>query len=307
MSAPFKPSVIAPFFWRHPLESILLRHDLIKAVDKLHGVGAWPSAIGNFVITILHPTKMRGYQSAMRTGWEMRDDNENGAIERAPDGTSIDTSLRIFIDEAGAKFVELGASRADIALFFLAHEIHHLDEAERMAACGIKAGQHHSALVGAARPELAPEWREALRAFSVEFPHEDGLPPALSKAGITANEASADLAALHWMGRIKPANELESFAKLLVQFRRSYEVASQDGSPANYVVAATIESCLAEGLVSLDEIHRRCWRLAIDEAIAFEELPPKLRAIFERLPHEPWTHPISSSAPAKSSGRSGLN
>jgi hypothetical protein len=222
------------------------------------------------------------------------------AIERTPGETSVDVSLNTFIDESGYRMLRLGASRQDVLLFFLAHEIHHLDEPERMAQCGIKLGQHHTAFAGAARPEFPKMWQEALRAYTQSYPNIVDEPAELHAAGNIANEASADLVSLYWMSKIRSAKAVQQFVGKLIEFRRGSGAKENEASPRRYEIADAVEAVFQHGISEPNEIHQKCWSIAVEHALnsgcLSSELHTKFASILEQS-FVPDALPSTSSQP----------
>lgn len=278
-----EPTVVGLPSFRHPVEGYRLRRGIQKAVRELASVRAWPTNIGPFEVAILDPKMMMNFKSTVRTGWEPSEDAKFDAIERTPGETSVDVSLNTFIDESGFRMLRLGASRQDVLLFFLAHEIHHLDEPERMAQCGIKLGQHHTAFAGAARPEFPQIWQEALRAYTKNYPNIVDEPTELQSAGNIANEASADLVSLYWMSKIRNAKAVYQFFGKLIEFRRSAGSKEVGASPRKYEIADAVEAVFQHGIFEPREIHRKCWSIAVEHALDSGCLSSELHMKFASL------------------------
>lgn len=278
-----EPTVVGLPSFRHPVEGYRLKRGIQKAVRELASVGAWPTNIGPYEVVILDSKKMMNFKSTVRTGWAPNENVEFEAIERTPGETSVDVSLNTFIDESGYRMLRLGASRQDVLLFFLAHEIHHLDEPERMAQCGIKLGQHHTAFAGAARPEFSQIWQEALRAYTQSYPNIVDEPAELQAAGNIANEASADLVSLYWMSKIRSAKAVQHFVGKLIEFRRGSGARENEASPRKYEIADAVEAVFQNGISEPNEIHQKCWSIAVERALDSGCLSTELHMKFASL------------------------
>lgn len=202
----------------------------------------------------------------------------------SPDlGFSIRRRLRLpFIHQLR----KLKACEEDIALYLLAHEIHHIDECERMAACGIKYGHSDSALAGGARADFPPPWKAAVQALTEEYPiigvDQSGL---LRTAGDIANEAAADLSALFWMKQSE--RDWESFANRLISARASGTaplsrlerfIENLHGmTTRNYDIAEPLSKIVANGLPDLPTVYAECWEMAMNKALDWIALDGNLK------------------------------
>lgn len=292
-----KPIVICGLKFFHPWKSFTLKRILRDAVDQLDKAGAWPKEIGAITLSVREPLDPKTHTVPMRCVLETRDDTANDVIERVVDSAEIEISLNIFEEDAPKKLLGLGASRQDIALHFLGHEIHHLDEIERQNKCGIRLGRQHSAFAGAARPEFDEPWLDALRVYTEHFSNDTPQPASLLDAGETANEAAADLVGLYWMARARPAKAVDRFASILVRFRRSERALPKSRS---YDTAAIIEAVFARHPQSPQAIHEACWARAVEQALASNDLPANVQAAFARLLTIPHVAVGPASGPMKS-------
>lgn len=287
------PTVLIPETTKDKSRAERLKIELlIPAVDRLTQAGAWPDFASGIDIRILnggmakagtkeHFTTVNG----MRTGVDWNDAFLETLAARTPKTRmEIDVSVSLFDDEIGARMVKLGADPLTTLSHFLAHEIFHLDEPERTQACRVKKNNRFTALAGGVRPDFPAPWLSAAIKFTETFPAQRKTPATFAKAFDIINECSADLIGLHWIREAK--FDWKTYASKLIELRRA-DVTGHAASPfiaAPYDTADVLESILANGLPTPQEIHAQCWTLGIDHLLKTGDLPADLTSMLTALP-----------------------
>lgn len=268
---------------------------LQSASNELARINAWPPGLG--VVEILIFKVGAGVGAALKAGiWT---ETQEDLTMQAADIVRRDPTknIRILVDEAifesgiAKKMVDRNESPADVALWCLAHEIFHVDEVERMAEVGIKMKNRRSSFAGAVRPEFSTPWKTAWQALSSRYPTDDDIPPDLQAAGEIANEASADLTAIHFLKLA--GRDWRKFIKNLAGMREeTFQSWSKDSksifslprfsSPKAppYRISEAIGSFVAnesDDLPELTNIYARCWTMALEKALALGSLDQTLR------------------------------
>lgn len=265
---------------------------LIPAVDRLTQAGAWPDFASGIEIRILNGGMAKAGTkehlitvNGMRTGVDWNDAFLETLAARTPKTRmEIDVSVNLFEDEIGARMVKLDADPLTTLAHFLAHEIFHLDEPERTRACGIKKNNRFTALAGGVRPDFPAPWLSAVIKLTETFPAQRKTPATFAKAFDIINECSADLIGLHWIREAK--FDWKAYASKLIELRRA-DVARHAASPfiaTPYDTADVLESILANGLPTPQEIHAQCWTLGIEHLLKTGALPASLTAMLANLP-----------------------
>lgn len=272
-----------------------LRARMESAAIALDNIQAWPECVGEISIVVvgkdLGDTKYRGM--SMGTTLNIDASAPRGVIRREA-GTVVEirASVNFFVDEIGARLASPESGEDDVAFYALAHEIHHIDECERMAACGIDYQNRTSSLAGAARPDFPEEWKAAICQLTSAFPLEKGCPDLFKTAGDIANEASADLSALYWMRRA--GRDWKAFADRLMALRTQDFAARKPSSGLfrfggkqrhrAYDIAEALALGVATGLVDLPSTHALCWMKAVEKLLESGDLRPPLRPLLRSLP-----------------------
>lgn len=181
---------------------------------------------------------------------------------------------RSIFKELPQSLTNMGAKRDEVILHFLGHEIHHLDEVQRQAACKILDNQQSAAFTQAIRKDFGAAWVKALKEFSVRFPDVFSETAELRAAGQIANECAADLAGLHWMKLARP-KRVKAFTERLIRWRQwNFE------NNGGYDVHDVIEEVVKGGLDDLPRMRLECLNRAADLAFASNQLPSDLSDLF---------------------------
>lgn len=271
----------------------ILLDKLRPAVDKLSTLEAWPTYCGTYSIHIVDELS----KCVNQLGNE-RDDPVTGILTRWHRNTAapmnsirrrianpMDICISVdFLAFGGAvDLANFGAKEEEIIFHALAHEIHHLDEAERMMSCGLDVSALGLKLARAIRPELPLEFRDALKKFS-ELHNEKalGIDGVLKKAGDVADECCADLTGLHWLRQAENpiTGNWRKFANALVAFRQ----ADFQNNPHAYDMAGELSQFMSKpDLPSLSEIHALTATAAINVAKGSSKLDPGVKYLFENI------------------------
>lgn len=276
---------------------------LTPMVDELHRLGAWPKRCGPYSIVIVDEQTTCGLLASNEnddptTGMATRWHRDRAAPldqirRRKADSMAISVSVDFLTVGGASQLAGLGAVEEEIIFHSLAHEIHHLDEAERLSKCGLETPALRVKLALAVRPELPADCQAAVKRFS-EL-HNDkalGTDSILTKAGDIADECCADLTGLHWLGlaNLPAPNNWPNFANALANFR----LIDFQQDKRNYDIAAELNAALGLPVFpSLSDIHALTFEWAINVAKASPKLDKGVLGMFDNL-----TLPPTMAAPA---------
>lgn len=277
-------------------EAKALAIKLRAAVNDLDSLSAWPEDCGKFEITIVNAAPKTSEEYSLYEGiwargmevrWELVDTATLGRIQR-DESKPIQIAVGVDLLRVGCAhaLMRLGANESDVLLHLLAHEIHHLNESERLIECNVPRGDHRISLVKAIRKEFSDDWQVAIKDFAARHGPSKAidLDDLLLTAGHIADEACADLIGLHWLREAK--RDWIAFADLLIDFRESEAVASRakNGKVVEYEVAPAIEAVFKQGeLPTVAEIQAATMRMAIDMAMGSPKLDAQSRHAFSSL------------------------
>jgi hypothetical protein len=272
-----------------------LKKIIEAAVLKLHVMGAWRDDFGLASIMIFKEgmSTPNSKPTGMQTQLPFDEMAPDGVIRRALGlPVIIEVSLNLFKNEMGAKMVALGATKEEVVFHILAHETHHIDEIERMSACGVLYDDRLSSFAGAARPDFPADWKDAVQELTKQYKDDQSLTGGLIAAAHIANEASADLVGLYWMKQ--NGMDWRKFGERLVHNRKEAKNAEAKRSSSIllsalkdpipfYDIGEQIEAMIAKGLPDIQSIYSECWNMAIDKALGLQKFQDPSRAIFRKL------------------------
>lgn len=274
---------------------------LTPIVNKLHKLGAWPKHCGAYSIVIVDEQTTCGLPASngnddpitgMGTRWHSDPAAPMAQIRRRRvDPMAISVSVDFLTIGAAARLAALGGVEEEIILHSLAHEIHHLDEAERLNKCGMETSAQGIKLACGVRPELPVDCQDAVKRFSeLHNGKALGTDAILKKAGGVADECCADLTGLHWLrqANLPPPNNWLNYVNVLANFRL---IAFQQDNK-EYDIAAELNAALAlPAFPSLPDIHALTFEWAINIAKASPLLDKGVLAMFNNLALPPTMAP----------------
>ena len=301
---------------KHADQAKALANSVRTQVAALDKRCAWPVECGKFEIVIVNsvpppvltnpvmaPTPVANgetakieqgsvvdsstYAKCMEVRWNVDPNAPLSKIRRDPAAMMhLAISVELMTTEAGASLASLGAQESDVIFHLLAHEIHHLNEAERLIECTVERGDRHNGLAKAVRKELPLEWIDSIKHYSEHHGPSKSIPmdDMLVTAGHIADEACTDMTGLHWLNADE--RDWKTFAKHLVEFRDIAAIAARQklGCVEEYEIAPIIEAlCLNPALPTLPEIQAKTMQLAIEMALASPLLHPETRLLFSQL------------------------
>lgn len=282
---------------------------LMPVVDMLSKLEAWPTHCGPYTIRIVdelskceksHGNERDDPATGILTRWHRdRVAPMNSIRRRKVNSMDICVSVDFLAIGGAADLAALGAKEDEIIFHALAHEIHHLDEAERMISCGLDVSALGIKLVCAIRPELPLDFRDALKKFSeLHNGTALGIDSVLKKAGDVADECCADLTGLHWLRQAEnpTTGNWRNFANTLVAFRH----ADYKNNPHAYDMASELSLLTSKpDLPSLSEIHALTAAAAINVAKGSTKLDPGVKYLFDNLVHPPVMGEVDKQPSAK--------
>jgi hypothetical protein len=271
-----KPTIEIPNTTTNRKDAESVAEVLNKALDVMPEE-VWGKKCSDVKIRILNPgiNDFETSAASLITVFDIDETCKDAIVQREPGTfTEILISSDFFKTGAGGRLVELGASRfldrgrerriLEVAIHFLAHESHHIDEVERMGSCGILFNQRETHFAGAARDDFPEDWKDALRSLACEYPTPEKIPDSLVTASHIVNEAAADLVGIYWLRKIpKFESTWKSFLQRLIQFRRGereISLAAGKLEPA-YDIADAIETIVESGISHINEIYEKTWEL----------------------------------------------
>lgn len=203
------PSIIIPKSTLDQSKADELRLVLLDAVTLLDKIGAWPKTCGPIEIRILNNGKPQENEKEETTQViqmvTFNDSEDVGPIfgrkirRKVSTVASILVSVDLFDSGLAKELLVSGATEQEIAVHFFAHEIHHLTEIERLASGGLTSKMRSSRFASAFRNDVAPDRQDLIRALIKEYPvsNSSRVPPEITAGEDIADEAAADLLALH--------------------------------------------------------------------------------------------------------------
>ena len=283
------PSFLIPLSTKDHKRAQQLRVVLSDAARLLDEVGAWPTTCGPIEIRILNDgAPESGDDEETTQVYQMATLNESvdqGHVFKRQiarkDSTvaSILVSVDLFRGGLAAALLSAGASEREIAVHFLAHEIHHLTEIERLSVGNFRNKDRASRFASAFQGMLPEDWRNAITLLVKEFSGSHKT-PEIEAAEDIADEAAADLLGLYWFNQALP--NWKKFAEKLVEGRKTgfYAIAPE-----------LVEATSAEEPLDPSEIYLWCWRTAFEKALSAPNLPVSIRSAL-----------VSGLAPQKQNG-----
>lgn len=287
----------------------ILLEKLSPVVDKLSKLEAWPTHCGSYSIHIVDElskcANSRGNGrddpvTGILTRWHRNSAAPMNSIRRGKvNPMDICVSVDFLAFGGAVDLATLGAKEDEIIFHALAHEIHHLDEAERMMSCGLEVSALGLKLACAIRPELPLDFRTALKKFSeLHNGKALGIDSVLKKAGDVADECCADLTGLHWLRQTEnpTTGNWRKFANALVVFRQ----ADFKNNPHAYDMAGELSQFTSKpDLPSLSEIHALTAAAAINVAKGSAKLDPGVKYLFDNIVLPPVMGEVDKQPSAK--------
>jgi hypothetical protein len=276
------PSIVIPLTTENQNKAEILRFNLFDAVRMLDVQGAWPTSCGPIEIKILNngqPEMDEGVEETraiqMLTLVESSDKGMMGfrkIRQKSGKPAKILVSVDLFDADLALDLLNAGATENQILVHFLAHEIHHLTEVERVAAGGFLSKHRSSGLVAAYQGEMEADWNSVIKKLWAEFPDRAKSPREIFDGAIIADEVSADLIGLYWLGRV--GLEWVGYSQKLLECRKIRNPGGSSALASNIGVA----SPMAPG-----EVYVACWQLAITRVLECASLSRRLRRDLESL------------------------
>ena len=257
----------------------LLRATIRAAATLLDEKGAWPTSCGEIQIRILNNgDPQKGDDEETTQVLQMMTLNQSvdsgpvfkKSIQRKP-GTVANILVSVDLFESGLahQLLMSGASQMEIAVHFLAHEIRHLTEIERLSLGQFTTKQRASRFASAFCNELHPTWKSVIKKLIKAYPDSTDkkkITQEMRASEDIADEACADLIGLYWFNEALP--NWKAFFGLLVNCRKHGQYAIEE------VLIANTTSDIP---IAPKEIHKACWLAALNRSLADKGLPKSIK------------------------------
>ncbi len=269
------PSIVIPPTTVDQAKADQLRATIEAAATLLDEKGAWPTSCGEIQIRILNNgDPQEGDDEETTQVLQMMTLNQsvdsgpifNKSIQRKP-GTLANILISVDLFESGLahQLLMSGASKMEITVHFLAHEIRHLTEIERLSLGQFTTKQRASRFASAFCNELQPTWNSVIKKLIKAYPDSTDkkkITQEIRASEDIAEEACADLIGLYWVEKALP--NWKAFSLRLANCRKHGQYAIEEVLIANTASDLPIEP---------KDVHKACWLAAFDRALSEKALP----------------------------------
>jgi hypothetical protein len=273
------PSIVIPSTTINQEKAEQLRATMKDAAALLDDKGAWPTTCGEIQIRILNNgDPQKGDDEETTQVLQMMTLNQSvdsgpflrKSIQRKP-GTVANILVSVDLFESGIahQLLMSGASQMEIAVHFLAHEIRHLTEIERLSSGQFTTKHRASRFASAFCNELQPTWKSAIKKLIKSYPDstdKKNVTQDIRTSEDIADEACADLIGLYWFDKVLP--NWKTFSRLLGNCRKHGQYTIEEVLIANTTSDIPIAPI---------QIHKACWLAAFHRALADPALPKNIR------------------------------
>ena len=241
--------------------------ELLKVASKrLEKIGAWPATPGMITVLIVNdgtrPAKrvrlIWDAVRAMGTENETVNGRDDAVVAREPGSASmILASKTPFKTSLGVELTSRKIPQEVLAIFYLAHESHHVSEPERQNSLGILNREAASRALRGVQADFSDSWLAAARALAL---FESAAPTAeLDQAVDALDEGAADALGL-WMVR-EAGLPWEDLCAGVSRCRA-------ESADPGYRVAWLLDKLLEQGLPkSREDLYSACWKEAFGLAL----------------------------------------